>query len=210
MALRIMGKKQIGEMEPSELVVAIIISEIISIPIADPSVPILHGILPLFALTACELILSAIACKSEKFRALIYGVPSKIINNGAVDQKEMLRLRLTINELVKELRLSGFSDISQINCCVLETNGRLSVIPFAKDAPPTRSDVGIRVSDPGLMSTIIADGRVNTHNLFECTKDEAWLMATLKANGVTDPSLVFYLGVDELNKVTLVKKEGLR
>jgi uncharacterized membrane protein YcaP (DUF421 family) len=206
-SLRLMGKKQIGEMEPSELVVAIIISEIVAIPVVDPDVPILYGILPLVALVCFEIIISGLASNFDWFKVLVYGAPSRLIENGQINQKEIRRLRISVNELIKELRLAGFSSISEVNYCMIETNGRLSVIPFAKFKPATRLDMNLPAPESGITLTIIADGKVDSQNLAKTLKDQVWLEGVMKANGVSDASSVLYMGVDELDKVTLIKKQ---
>ena len=207
-ALRLMGKKQIGEMEPSELVITIIISEIVAIPVVDQEVPLLYGLLPLAALVCCEVIISGFACKFEWFKDLFYGVPSRLIEKGSLNQKEMTKLRLSVNELIKELRIAGYPDLSRVNYCILETNGKLTVVPFERFNPVTRQDMSLPAPDGGMSATIISDGRVNSGNLARQAKDQAWLDGVLRANGLTDASVVFYLGVDELDRVTLIKKQS--
>lgn len=131
-AVRIMGKRQIGELQPCELVITILISELASMPIQDTNMPILYGILPTITLAALEIAISTIALKCSKFRHLLYGKPITIIRDGKIDQKEMERARMTIDDLVEAMRTEGITNIRDIGYAVLETNGNVSVIEKEK------------------------------------------------------------------------------
>ena len=131
-AVRIMGKRQIGELQPCELVITILISELASMPIQDTDMPILYGILPTITLAALEIAISTIALKSQSFRHLLYGKPITIIRDGKIDQKEMARARMTIDDLLEAMRTEGITNIRDIGYAVLETNGNVSVIERKK------------------------------------------------------------------------------
>ena len=126
-----MGKRQVGELEPSELVLSLIIADLASVPMQDYGIPLLTGILPILALLAMTMILSVLTMKSVRFRALMCGRPSIVIRDGLVDQREMARNRLTIDELLEELRAKGYTDPATVKYAILETNGQLSVLPYA-------------------------------------------------------------------------------
>ena len=128
-SMRIMGKRQIGEMQPSELVVAIMISDLASVPMQAIDLPLLSGIVPVFTLIVAEIIMSVLGLKSRLLRKLISGEPSVIISNGHVNEKELARLRFNLNDLLEQLRISGNFDITEIETAILETNGQLSIVP---------------------------------------------------------------------------------
>ncbi|MBQ2848661.1 MAG: DUF421 domain-containing protein [Clostridia bacterium] len=158
--MRIMGKRQIGELQPSELVVTILLSEIASIPMQDNSVPILHSVVALFALVAYEIFSSVIGLKSNKLRAFIQGHPVIIIRDGEIDIKALKKLRISLNDLVSLLRQKDVFDISQVSYAVFETNGKISVLLKPEHRNSTVKDLGISPSDKGMPFTVICDGAV--------------------------------------------------
>jgi len=127
-AVRVMGKRQIGELQPCELVITILISELASMPIQDTNMPILYGILPIITLAALEITVSTLTLKSVKFRHILYGKPITIVRDGKINQSEMTRARKSIDDLVEAMRAEGIATISDIGLAVLETNGNVSVI----------------------------------------------------------------------------------
>ena len=128
--VRLMGKRQVGELEPSELVLSLIIADLASVPMQDYGIPLLTGVVPIITLLSLTMILSVLTMKSIRFRALMCGRPSIMVQNGALNQREMSRNRLTVDELLEELRGKGYTDLSQIKYAILETNGQLSVLPY--------------------------------------------------------------------------------
>lgn len=139
--LRIMGKRQIGEMQPSELVVAIMISDLAAIPMQDVGFSLFSGIIPIFTLIVMEILLSQFSLKNKKFRRLMTGKPSVIIHNGNILREEMDKIRFNMDDLNEQLRIQGYTKISDINFAILETNGQLSIIPKTKKQTPTLEDV---------------------------------------------------------------------
>ncbi len=139
--LRIMGKRQIGEMQPSELVVAIMISDLAAIPMQDIGISIFSGIIPMFTLIVMEILLSQLSLKSKKFRRLMTGKPSVIIHNGNILKEEMRKIRFNMDDLNEQLRIQGYTKISDINFAILETNGQLSIIPKPKKQAATVEDI---------------------------------------------------------------------
>lgn len=142
-----MGKRQIGEMQPSELVVAIMISDLAAIPMQDIGFSIFSGIIPIFTLIVMEILLSQFSLKSKKFRRFMTGKPSVIIHNGNILREEMQKIRFNMDDLNEQLRIQGYTKISDINFAILETNGQLSIIPKTKKQPPTVCDVENIVKD---------------------------------------------------------------
>lgn len=139
--LRVMGKKQIGEMQPSELVVAIMISDLASIPMQEIGIPLLSGIIPIFTLIVLEIALSQLSLKSRKFRRLLTGKPSVIIHNGKILKEEMQKIRFNYDDLKEQLRIQGYVKVDDIHFAILETNGQLSIIPRPSKQPATAEDV---------------------------------------------------------------------
>ncbi len=139
--LRIMGKRQIGEMQPSELVVAIMISDLATIPMQDVGIPLMSGIIPIFTLIVMEILLSQLSLKNKKFRRLMTGKPNVVIHNGKILKNEMKKIRFNMDDLNEQLRIQGYTGISDINFAILETNGQLSIIPKPKKSQATVEDV---------------------------------------------------------------------
>ena len=139
--LRIMGKRQIGEMQPSELVVAIMISDLAAIPMQEVGIPLMSGIIPILTLIVMEILLSQLSLKNKKFRRLMTGKPNVIIHNGKILKDEMKKIRFNMDDLNEQLRIQGYTGISEINFAILETNGQLSIIPKPKKSPATVEDV---------------------------------------------------------------------
>lgn len=205
--IRLMGKRQVGELEPSELVLSLIIADLASVPMQDFGIPLLAGVVPILALLAMTMILSVLTMRSVRFRALLCGRPSIIIREGKVDQREMARNRLTVDELLEELRGQGYTDPSGVKYAILETNGQLSVLPFAAQKPPTAQQLGLEVEQWELPLVVVSDGRLLEHNLTQLGRDRAWLDKRLKEGGCSDPKQVFLLLADRDGKVYLTRKD---
>lgn len=205
--IRLMGKRQVGELEPSELVLSLIIADLASVPMQDFGIPLLAGVIPILALLAMTMILSVLTMRSVRFRALLCGRPSIIIREGKVDQREMARNRLTVDELLEELRGQGYTDPSGVKYAILETNGQLSVLPFAAQKPPTAQQLGLEVEQWELPLVVVSDGRLLEHNLTQLGRDRAWLDKRLKEGGCSDPKQVFLLLADRGGKVYLTRKD---
>ena len=134
--VRLMGKRQVGELEPSELVLSLIIADLASVPMQDFGIPLLTGVVPILTLLSLTMILSVLTMKSVRFRALLCGRPSVVLRDGRIDQREMARNRLTVDELLEELRCQGYTDLAAVKYAILETNGQLSVLPRTGTSPP--------------------------------------------------------------------------
>jgi len=206
--VRLMGKRQVGELEPSELVLSLIIADLASVPMQDYGIPLLAGVVPILTLLAVTMILSVLTMKSVKFRAILCGRPSIIVRNGTLDQGEMAKTRLTLDELLEELRGKGYTDLSQIKYAILETNGLLSVLPYANQKPPTARDLKVSVEEGGLPRVVVSDGRLLERNLKLLGHDRPWLDKQLTQRGCRDISQVFLLLVDETDAVYFAKKES--
>lgn len=196
-ALRIMGKRQIGELQPSELVVAIMISDLAAVPMQTIDIPLLNGILPVFTLIIAEIIMSFMTLKSKKLRKFITGEPSIIIYNGHINENEMRRLRFNLNDLMEELRINNYPNVADIEVAVLETNGQISLIPKPYARAATVRDLNVKnPSSEGLVYTLISDGELNKNELKRSGKDEKWLKHELKSKGVERINSVFIASLD--------------
>lgn len=204
--IRLLGKHQIGQLEPSELVLTLIIADLASVPMQDNGIPLLSGLIPIVVLLALSSILSVLCTKSIRFRALLCGRPSVVVENGQVVQAELKKNRLTLDELMEELRIQGYADFQSIKFALLETNGQLSVLPYAADKPATAAQVGAAVQETGLPVVIISDGRLLEHNLRGAGYEHGWLEKQLAAHGLHSHRQAFLLTVDEGGNTCCVPK----
>lgn len=202
-----MGKRQVGELEPSELVVSLVIADLASVPMQDYGIPLLTGLIPIFVLLSLTMILSVLTMKNIRLRALLCGNPSIIIRSGKIDYLEMRRNRMTVDELLEDLRAKGVTDPSQVNYAVLETNGQLSVLPFASQKPPTACQLGVNSQEQELPTILISDGRLLAENLTQLGYDDAWLQKQLKEKHCTSASNVLLLLADSTGIVYFSPKE---
>lgn len=201
--IRLMGKRQVGELEPSELVMSLIIADLAAVPMQDYGIPLLTGLIPILALLALTMILSMLTMRSIKFRTLLCGRPSIIICKGELDIQEMHRNRLTVDELLEDLRAKGYTDPSQVYYAILETNGQLSVLPRAACKPPTNQQLQHNVPDDELPIILVSDGQVMDHNLECLGHNRAWLSRQL--NGAS-PSSLFLVMADSSGVIYQAKK----
>lgn len=208
-SMRFMGKRQLGQLEPSELVVAVLISDLAASPLQSTGIPLLHGLIPVAILVCCEILVSGAVVKSIKFRAFICGKPSVLVKNGVIDQREMHKNRFTIDELTEELRGKGITDIGNVKYAILETDGALSVLPYPSECPVTADQLGIEPEDAGYPSIIINNGRVLDGNLRMIGLNDAWLGKQLKKRGFSSPDEVYLMTVDGLGRIYFSAKEAV-
>ncbi|MBQ1435780.1 MAG: DUF421 domain-containing protein [Clostridia bacterium] len=207
-ALRLTGKRQLGELQPSELVLSIMISDLACVPMANTGIPLLGGVIPMVTIVSMEIILSYIILKSNKARRVITGQPSIIISKGVVNQREMERLRINIDDLMEELRQKSIVSIEEVNYAILETTGKLSVFPRDDLNAVQRSDIDIKVERYAPMPVpVIADGEIDRQNLERLGLDERWLKKTLSERGISDKKGVLYMTVDENKKAFIIKRD---
>ena len=207
--LRLMGKRQIGELEPGELVLTMMISDLATVPMQDFGIPLLAGVIPILTLLALSMLLSQLSLTSLRFRRLAYGAPSVLIREGVLQQEAMRKNRYTLDELLEELREQGYSSIGDIKYAILETSGQVSILPYAREAPITPKGAGLNVPDDVTLPVLlINDGRIMAQNLHGSGYDEAWLTGELKKRRLTSPRQVFLMTVDETGTVVCVAKEG--
>ena len=193
--LRLMGKRQIGQLQPYELVIIIMISELAAIPMQNTSIPIINGLIPIFTLFAAHVTLSFLSLKSESARGIICGRPSVLIENARLMEKEMRKLRYNINDLLEQLRDKNVSNISDVEFAILETSGNLSVILKSEKRPIQPGDLGIAPGHESLPVTLVTDGKVNHKNLRKIDQDMDWLEKEFRKKGTTSKK-VFYAHQD--------------
>lgn len=206
--IRLLGKRQVGELEPAELTLALILADLASVPMQDNGIPLLSGLIPIAVLLALATVLSVLCAKSIRFRALLCGRPSLVIRDGAVVERALRENGLTVDELVEELRVQGYTDLASIRRAVLETNGQLSVLPFARQRPPTCAQLGVPVREAGLPVLLISDGRLLEDNLRRAGYERRWLDRQLAGHGLSSPRQAFLFTVDELGGTYCVAKGG--
>lgn len=204
-----MGKRQIGDMQPNELVITLLISEIAAIPLQDTSQPLLNGVIGIFVLVILEIIISVLAMKNLYLRKLISGKSIVIIKNGVIDQNAMKNVRITILDLIELLRGQNVFDISTVAFAVLEVNGDLSILLKSAEQPATLKDLNIFKEDDALPLPVISDGKILYDSLeaLEMTKKD--LLDSLKTNK-TSVENVFLMTMDRYKTVNIVnKRDGI-
>lgn len=206
-SLRLMGKRQLGELQPSELVVTILISNIAAIPVEDSSVPMIMGIVPILTLVCLDVIMSGIMLKSAKLRKLMIGSPRIIISEGDILQKEMKRLRYTVDDLTEAMREQQIFDITQIHYAIVETTGKINFLLKKDYQPAERQDVKAGGSTDNPPSVIVRDGIADNEQLRLLGLGEQWLTKTLRENNVGIKG-VFIMTADRNGNHTIIKKAG--
>lgn len=194
--LRLMGKRQIGQLQPYELVVIIMISELASIPMQNTGIPLFNGLVPIFILVTAEIALSFVSLKSEKARGFICGKPSVLIENSRILESELYRLRYNINDLLEQLREKGAPDVADVEYAILETSGQLSLIFKSDKRPVQPKDLNIAPEYEGLPITLIIDGQVIEENLVKAQKEEAWIQNELIGAGINSVKDVLFATLD--------------
>lgn len=206
--LRLTGKRQIGQMAPSEFVVAMLMSNLASIPIQDGGIPLMAGLVPILSITGLELLLSGAALRSIRLRRLLCGNPVILMENGRILQKNLAATRITLDELSELLREKDVLDPKTVQYAILETNGALSVFLYPDEAPASAREAGISVKARHLPIPIVSDGRLLKDNLALAKKDRAWVDRVLKEHLCTLED-TWLLTVDRAGSIVFYKKEGL-
>ena len=187
-----MGKRQVGQLQPSELVVALIIADLAAVPMSEVGIPLINGIIPIITLFIMEELLSYISMKSERARGLISGKPSILIERGTIIEDELRRIRYNINDLLEQLRLKNFSNVEDVSYAILETSGQLSVIPKEEKMPVTLKDMNLKAKTQHLPVTVIIDGRIISDNLYKIGLSNNWLADQLRKNSIKSSEDVFF------------------
>ena len=206
--VRLMGKRQIGQMEPSEFVVTMLVANLASIPMQDGAIPLYSGLVPIVTVLGVELVLSALSMKNLRLRKLLCGKPVILIENGNILQKNLQKTRITIDELTGHLREKDVLDLQSVQYAILETNGNLSVFPYPKERPASARDAGVQARKQYLPVTVISDGSLLEENLQKAGKDARWVQRVLQQQQATVAE-TWLLTVDGGDKIVFLRKEGL-
>lgn len=205
-AVRLMGKRQISQLQTSELVVTMLISDLAVIPMQDTGQPLFSGIIPIFVLLSLEVFLSVIMLKNGRFRHIICGNPVIVIRNGKVQQQNMKELRMSIDELFEQLRQKDVFNLADVAYAIVETNGTLSVFKQAEADYIRPADAGVTPKDVGPDVVLVSDGKISDSSLRLCRKDEGWLQSVLEKEK-TPLNEVFILTMNNAGKYMLIRKE---
>ncbi len=205
-AIRLMGKRQISELQTSELVVTLLISDIAAIPMQDSGQPLVSGFLPIAILVMCELLISGLMMKSGRFRRIVCGRPVIVVNDGKVDQKQLRRLRMTVEDLFVQLREKSVVQLEEVAYAIVETNGTMSVIKKPDQDVPTANMLGLAVPDTGMETVVISDGEISDMALSLCGHTREWLQGVLEGEGKTTDS-VFIMTANTKGGYRIIEKE---
>ena len=183
--MRLMGKRQIGELEVTDLVATLLLSEIASLPITDPNIPVLHAIIPMIVLLSLEVFSSYILIRVPKLKNFLSAAPTILIKDGILDQAALVSTRLSIEELMSEIRQQGFGSFACVWYAILEKDGRLTILPRARYAPPTQEMLNLTSPEESLMHVVYTGDTFNDKGLSLIGKDRAWLKKQMERRGVT-------------------------
>ena len=211
LVFRLMGKRQLGQMQPFELVLTLIIADLATIPMAEVAVPVLHGIVPLLTLVLLHFVLTLISRNSQKFSKFISGKPIIIINPKGIDYSALKKLNLSTDDLFEALRGCGYFNISQIQYAIMETNGKVSVMPKAEFSPATNGDLKNEVKESYLPIVLVSEGKIIKENISLAGLSEEKILNIIKENSCkkdTKLKEVLLLTVDQTGQAYLQLKEG--
>ncbi len=203
-SMRIMGKRQLGQMQLSEFITAMILSEVAALPISDKNIPLLYSVVPLLIIISMEVILSYVSMKSPSLQRLLESKPSVLISHGKLDQSALRDSRITIKELLVELRISGLSSISEADYVFLEPNGKFSIIPKAQFRTMSCGDAGISAESESPDISLIVDGKVIEESLSSLGKDRRWLEKAISPHKAQE---VLYFSSNEKGQNTIIIKD---
>ena len=206
LVVRVMGKRQIGQMEPTEFVVTMLLANLAAVPMQDNGIPLASGLVPMLTVLGISLILSVLAYQSIRMRRLLCGKPVILVENGTICQRNLARTRIHLDELTEHLREQGILDLTTVKYAILETNGLISTFLYPKDAPATAKDAGITVKDAFLPYTLISDGHLLPQNLHLAGYNRHWLRRQLEKRNL-QPHQVLLMTVDGAGKIFLARKE---
>lgn len=194
--MRILGKKQVGQLDPTEFVVVLLLSELAAVSMQDINLPLMNCIVPIITLLCIEIIFSVLEMKSKKLRDLMQGNPVIIISDGKLLYEALKATRYNIDDVMQELRIAGYSDIREIEFAILENSGSISIIPKAVNRPLTPDDINITVKPAGYPHIVISDGKINTQALESCGLEKNQLLKKLKKDKISSPDCIFFAVYD--------------
>ncbi|MDZ5252244.1 DUF421 domain-containing protein [Clostridium sp. LIBA-8841] len=205
-SIRLMGKRQIGELQPYELVITLMVSDLVALPMQDPRLPLLLGIIPIITLLFIKALISEIERHSRFFEKLLDGTPSIIISNGEINLDMMKKQRLTMNDILEELRSAGYLNIKDIQYAIIETNGTISIIPKSDCENVKRKDLKIKESESKMPVVLLENGRIKKKSLQALHKDVKWLDDKLQSMNYPPRDKLFLIMLDSEGKLFIQKK----
>ena len=201
-----MGKRQIGELQPSELAITILISNIATLPVEDLSIPLITGLLPVLTLVCLDVLMSWLSMKSKKMRGIVSVEPVIIISDGMVDRHRLYSLIFTTDHLMEAIRSQGIFDLAEVQFAVVETTGKVSVYPKFKNRPVTNEDMNIKNTSNDPPAVVVQDGKIMKSSLKRLGLGEEWLRKILSENHV-DKTDIFIMTAETAAKYRIIKKE---
>lgn len=205
--MRLMGKRQIGELEVTDLVTTLLISEIASLPITNQDIPISYAIIPMITLLILEIGTSLILIRFPKLKNLVSSRPTVVIKNGILNQKALLDIRISLDELMSEIRQQGLNSIEEVECAILEKNGNMTILPKPDYIQPTASQLGLQLKNEGLMHIVYSNGSYSKTGLALIGKNQIWLERQLKRRKL-DAKELFCVTANENGKLFWIQKEN--
>ena len=205
--MRALGKRQLGELEPYELAMTILLADLISSPMESVSTPLLHGLLPVAAMFVVHGAITLASLRWDRFRALVSGKPALVINRGTIDRRELDRLCLSVSDLLEGLRGAGFLDPNEVGTAIVEANGAITAFPPGEGRAAKASELGLAPGYEGLPLALVIDGRVQRGNLRRSGMDGTWLQGLLDARGLSR-SDVYLAMLDTQGRMTVQLADG--
>lgn len=206
--MRLMGKRQIAQLEPFELVITIMIAELAVIPMQDRNIPLINGIIAILTLLFIQVTFSVLSLHSMNFRSFLDGRYSVIVANGVIQEQEMRKARYNLDELLEQLRQRSIFDLANVEFAILETSGELSVLPKSQSRPVTPGDLKLETEYEGLPLVLVMDGQVMSSELRKSQLSEAWLRSELEKHGIKSPSDVLIASLNTRGELYLQAKES--
>lgn len=204
-AIRLMGKRQIGELEPSEFVIAMLLADLASVPMQDLGIPLLAGVIPILTVLAIEILLSVLSYYSIGIRKLLCGTPVLLMINGKIIQENMKKTRVTSDELMEQLRENGIINLATVKYAILETNGQINAFTYDRQEPVSKSDLNIPADDTSLPITLISNGKILYEKLRESPYTEKKLLRIIQEQGLKQQD-IFLLTSDQCGTLYIARK----
>ena len=206
-AMRALGKRQLGQFQPYEFAMTILIADLVSAPMESVSTPLLHGILPVASMFVVHGIITLMSMRFDKVRAFVSGKPSVIISKGIIDKQELKRLCLSLSDVLEGLRIEGILDPSEVGTAVIEANGTLTAFQDSGERPPKARELGVDTGYEGLPLPLIMDGRIQENNLIQSGYDRKWLDQLLQPRNLSEEDI--YLAIlDTKGRMTIQTMNG--
>ena len=203
---RLMGKRQIGQMQPFELVLTLIIADLATIPMAESSVPVLHGVIPLLTLVVVHYFLTLISKNSVKFGNFISGKPVIVINPKGIDEKALHSLNITVDDLFEAIRVAGYFNLEEVQYAIMETNGTVNVLPKAEFSPVVNKDLKLKIEETSIPVTLVSEGKLMKNNINLAGVDLLFIEKFMKKAGIDKISKVLVLTLNKSGTVYIQEK----